>query len=120
VEGEAMTSLQQTEELEQCRNCSNWTSAGDRFCRKCGIQRFVCGMQETTPLRVDEQSVSSRSLNRLQHHVVQTTGSLHLNRIGGIVVAVLISIPMWLLIVLLSPIEAYSSARAASSQLTMQ
>jgi hypothetical protein len=113
-----MTSWDRTEQLtEQCGACSNWAVTGDKFCRRCGTRRETGG--ETTPLRADERvsgSLSSRSISRFQHRVVQTTGSLHLNRAGGFVVAVLISIPMWLLIVLLSPIEAYSCARAASSR----
>jgi hypothetical protein len=118
-----MTSWEPTEALtEQCRNCSNWTIPGDKFCRRCGTRRETGAtesMCETTALRADERvsgSLSSRSISRFQHRVVQTTGSLHFNRAGGFAVAVLISIPMWLLIVLLSPIEAYSCARAASSR----
>jgi hypothetical protein len=113
-----MTSPERTEPLtEQCRACSNWMVSGDKFCRRCGTRRETG--DETTPLRADERlsgSLSSRSIGRFQHRVVQTTGALHLNRAGGFAVAVLISIPMWLLIVLLSPIEAYSCARAASSR----
>ena len=115
-----MIPLHETEALaEQCRSCGNWAVAGDKFCRRCGI-RYQQGLtlRETVPLRDDEQSVSSRSLSRLQHHVAHTTGSLHLNRFSKFMVAVLISIPMWLLIVILSPIEAYSSARAVSNGLT--
>jgi hypothetical protein len=119
-----MTSWEPTEALtEQCHNCSNWTIPGDKFCRKCGTRRetgpTVESTCETTALRADERvsgSLSSRSISRFQHRVVETTGSLHLNRAGGFVVAMLISIPMWLLIVMLSPIEAYSCARAASTR----
>jgi hypothetical protein len=97
-----MTSWNLTEALtEQCRNCSNWPRTSDKFCRKCGTRREagVTGesMRETAPLQAGEgasQSISSRSISRFQHHVVRTTGPLHLNRTGGFAVAVLIHIPV--------------------------
>jgi hypothetical protein len=47
------------------------------------------------------------------------TGPLRLNRFGVLMIAVLIAIPMWLLIILLSPLDAYAAAKAASSQMSM-
>ena len=79
--------------------------------------------QETTVLRAEEeisQSLSRVALNTLKQNVAMKTGSLRLNRFGVLVIAVLISIPMWLLIILLSPLHAFMAAKAASSQMSLQ
>jgi hypothetical protein len=63
-----------------------------------------------------DQSVSSPMRAALTRIVEVKTGSLSLSRFGAFALSALIVVPIWLLIVLLSPIDAYVSARAASSQ----
>ena len=130
-----MTSLRQAETiaLKQCRNCSGELFAPDNFCRWCGVHQSDDPVKaadngsrcehQTNFLRADgemHQSLSSLSLNTVAHNVATKTGSLRLNRFGVIVVAALIAIPMWLLIILLSPFDAYTSAKAASSRMNIQ
>jgi hypothetical protein len=66
------------------------------------------------------QSLAGGVINTLKLSVAVKTGPLHLNRFGVLAIAVLISIPMWLLIVLLSPLQAFIAAKAASSQMSIQ
>jgi len=86
---------------------------------------------ETTVLRDDsaransEEPLISHSLSRvvldtLKQNVAMKTGSLRLNQFGVLAIAVLISIPMWLMIILLSPLHAFIAAKAASSQMSIQ
>lgn len=78
--------------------------------------------QKTTVLRKDQklaQSITGVVINTLKLNVA-VTGPLRLNRFGVLAIAMLISIPMWLLIVLLSPLQAFIAAKAASSQMSIQ
>ncbi len=63
------------------------------------------------------QSVSSPLVKTLTQNVATRTSSLHSNRFGVSIVAVLIAIPIWLLIILLSPIDAYTAIRAVANQM---
>jgi hypothetical protein len=66
------------------------------------------------------QSLSTLVIDTMQQSMAVKTGSLRLNRFGRLVIAMIIGIPMWLLIVLLSPLHAYMAAKAASSQMSIQ
>ena len=116
----------------RCRNCDRHSPAPDNFCRWCGFNRSeglpsapqIVEWQNsrTTVLNYSEgaRSVSQLPLDTLTQSVAATTGSLRLNRYGALVIAVLIAIPMWLLIVLLSPFDAYLSAKGAWSQMNVR
>jgi hypothetical protein len=117
-----------------CCNCHRHLATPDNFCRWCGFQQtellpasarnFEGKTSETTVLGRNEQvvsrSISKLPMERLTQSVALTTGSLRLNRWGALVIAVLIAIPMWLLIILLSPFDAYLSARNAWVQMDIR
>lgn len=117
---------------ERCRTCNRESAARDNFCRWCGAQQgddpvAAAGAewlaQKTTVLTQNEgtpRSLSSLPLNALTQAVAMKTGSLRLNRVAALAVAVLVAIPMWLLIILLSPFDAYLSARTAWSQMDIR
>jgi hypothetical protein len=77
--------------------------------------------RKTALVRKDERldkSVSSPIRDALTRIVEAKTGSLSLSRFGALALSALIVFPIWLLIVLLSPIDAFVSARAAANQMT--
>jgi hypothetical protein len=130
-----MTSLHHTVTVafKQCRNCDGHLLEPDNFCRWCGVRQTRAPVtttnsaseceHSTTRLQDDarvELPFSSTSLDTLAQKVTAKTGSLRLNRFGVLVIAVLVAIPMWLLIILLSPLDAYASARAVSNQIGIQ
>lgn len=128
-----MTSLSQTERVAgRCENCYRHSAAPDNFCRWCGFLQSgarladpapVWQSSQTTVLAYHEdahQSLSRLPLDTLSQSVAVKTGALKLNRYGALGIAVLIAIPMWLLIVLLSPFDAYLSAKAAWSQMNIR
>ena len=142
-----MMSSSQTEKVAgRCPNCDRHAAAPDNFCRWCGTHRREAALSTTDPVwqtgsttvlgqnvemrsskttglgRAEEpsQSLSRLSLETLSQSVAMKTGSLRLNRYGALLVAMLIAIPMWLLIVLLSPFDAYLSAKAAWSQMNVR
>lgn len=127
-----MISSWQTEALlsNQCRNCSRQSDAPTNFCRWCGFHQ---GRESAEAEKIDPhhsstkllgdyeespETFSRRSLATVRQSVAVKTGPLRLNRLGVLLIAALIAIPMWLLIILLSPFDAYLAAKAASSQMT--
>jgi len=134
LRGRKMTSSSQTEEIasNRCHNCNRHSAAPENFCRWCGFHQregpVAAGSADwrkhtTTILAHNEEvprSLSSLPLNTLAQSVAVKTGSLRLNRYAALVIAVLIAIPMWLLIILLSPFDAYVSAKAAWSQMEIR
>ncbi len=119
--------------IRQCDSCNRQMSATDNFCRLCGAHQSdkpVTAINnpggsdfETRTLQSDlqiHQSLSGLLLNALNRDVASKTASLRLNRFGGIALALLVAVPMWLLIILLSPLDAYMSARTASRQIDIQ
>jgi hypothetical protein len=126
-----MTSdLLDTVAIRQCNHCAAEMPASDNFCRRCGIrQEAATGAAaihthrtelDTKIMRRDAgdyQTLSSLLVNTLAQSVAVKTTPLHGNRLGTGVIATLVAIPIWLLIILLSPLDAYAAARAASSQM---
>jgi hypothetical protein len=126
-----MTSSSQTETVvsNRCRNCNRYSVAPHNFCRWCGFQSesnlaaaesAELHPNSTTVLGRREEvsgSLSRLPLNALTQSLLVKTGSLRLNRCSALLLAVLIAIPMWLLIILLSPFDAYVSAKTAWSQM---
>ena len=121
--------------IKDCYKCNGQLSVPDSFCRWCGthqgdeeetlipVNNTGWRNQKTTPVMMSEEvskTLSSLPLNALAQCAIAKTGSLRLNRFGVLTVAVLIAIPMWLLIILLSPLDAYASAKAASGRLNAE
>lgn len=124
-----MTSWCQIERIgsKRCHNCNRESASPDNFCRWCGFHQSEGSLvapksaqwqtSRTTVLEHEEEiprSVSRQPLDALTQSAGEKTGSLRLNRYGALVIAVLVAIPMWLLIILLSPFDAYLAARAKS------
>jgi hypothetical protein len=116
--------------IRRCATCNRESTATDNFCRWCGANHgddsaFAAGNadsidRKTTLIKNDERPdkpVSSPMVGALTRIIEVKTGSLKLSRFGALALSALIVVPIWLLIVLLSPIDAYVSARAASSQM---
>ena len=129
-----MTSMNKTETVAlRCRNCFRVEMAPDRFCRWCGFPRREASLaleissvrlRGTTMILEHEEntfeSISRLPLNTLAQSVAEKTGSLRLSRCGALLIAVLTAIPMWLLIILLSPFDAYVRAKATWDQIVIR
>ena len=117
--------LEKTVALTKCRSCTAPMKASDNFCRSCGTNQntFVLGSRprgqrdsdplsrslKTTPMVTDSLA------RRLTETVAIRTAPFASSRLGTCVVAALITLPVWLMIVLLSPLEAFATARALST-----
>src|SRR5262249_6782301 len=116
--------------VKQCRRCGALLPDTHNFCRSCGISQLDRG--EATagsrgndvnliPNRLETSQLLSEALVRsLTKSLAIKTAPFRCNRFGTSLVAALTIIPIWLLIVLLSPLDAYVAARAASSELNYE
>ncbi len=116
--------------IKQCGACAGELLARDRFCRHCGVnQNDSCvtaaltmdlPRYETRPLSDDKatyQSLSGTLVNIVAQGVSARTPSFFSSRRATCLIAALATVPIWLLIVFLSPVEAYSAARTITRQI---
>jgi len=127
-----MISLQtkETVAIKQCPTCEGELLSRDRFCRHCGVNQtdsYVTAALtsdlnncDTRPLGDDKATYQSLS-GTLVNIVAQGLSAKSLSYRGGPgstrLVAVIATFPIWLLIVLLSPVEAYAAARTITKRL---
>lgn len=124
-----MLALQEIETaaLNQCYGCGAELLPRDKFCRRCGIRqanRYATSTDlarardcETKPFGASEEPCQSFS-GQLIRVVAQTMSARTATQIRsrGLqrLVCTLITIPIWMLIVMLSPLDAFVAARAAA------
>ncbi|HKA21648.1 MAG TPA: hypothetical protein VKN18_25450 [Blastocatellia bacterium] len=121
---------QKTEAVRQCHSCGALLFDRHNFCRSCGASqldreeptdRNTAAQVSATPRSLETSQLLSEILVRsLTKSLSIRTAPFRSNRFGTSVVAVLSIIPIWLLIILLSPLDAYTAARAASSELNFE
>ena len=123
----------QTNEIvatKQCPTCAGELLARDRFCRHCGVNQnddcvtaaltLQLSGYETKPLSENKatyQSLSGTLINIVAQGISAKSLSYCASRGLRRLIAVIATIPIWLLIVLLAPVEAYSAARTITKQL---
>jgi len=127
-----MISLQtkETVAIKQCPACEGELLARDRFCRHCGVnQTDSCVTVALTsdlpnywtrPLGDDTatyQSLSGTLVNIVAQGLSAKSLSHRAGRGSTRLVAIIATVPIWLLIVLLSPVEAYAAARTITKRL---
>ena len=127
-----MISLQtkETVAIKRCPTCKGELLVRDRFCRHCGVNqndRYVTvaltlDLNNFETRRLGDDKAAYQSLSGMLVNIVAqglSAKSLS-NRAGrGLtrLVAVIATVPIWLLIVLLSPVEAYAAARTITKRL---
>ena len=122
--------LTETVAIRECHNCGGGSPAFDNYCRWCGVRQETVTPTaadiaalpegETNEARTDGeeyQTLSSQLVNTLTQTISVKTTPIRHNRFWSSMVAAIISVPILLLIILLSPLDAYAAARAAASQL---
>ncbi|MGH9838208.1 MAG: hypothetical protein ACREEM_05435 [Blastocatellia bacterium] len=130
-----------TVDIKHCHACGSDGYEHDRFCRRCGARRSglpaprsggvetTASLAATSEVRPSLSYVTGTLAREILYHKVSgplvksVTASLSANTRASLesklvrrVVLAVISIPIWLIIVLLSPIDAYVVARAAVGQ----
>lgn len=116
--------------LKQCHRCGAELLERDRFCRRCGISQHLrpgppvfqsvnADQPEYVTRRLPGAAVRSGSfsgalVNLVTESVSEGTSSFRASRWTMRLVGALIIVPLWLMIALLSPLDAYVAARAVT------
>lgn len=123
-------SQEKTVAIKQCHGCATGLLEFDKFCRRCGIhqrnRQTSAGLPEASAYKTaavatfTEGDVYRRVSAPLVNLVVSGALAGHSIEPKSIalkrVILALISIPVWLIIVLLSPLDAYAAVRNLARQ----
>jgi len=120
--------MTETVGLTQCHTCRAELLESDKFCRQCGLNQSLCtapltvidghgdGFEyETRPLRGGANrggSFSGTLVNFVTQSVSERTSGCGANRWTMRLVGALVMAPLWVMIVLLAPLDAYVAAKA--------
>ncbi|MCI0664759.1 MAG: zinc ribbon domain-containing protein [Acidobacteria bacterium] len=119
--------------LNKCMTCGAEQNDRDKFCRRCGarqsssidrsskttsgissgyIDKYSGYNTRTFPLnRTERRSCSDQLVSIVTQELSERTSSIRANRWVMHLVSVLVTAPLWLMIVLLSPLDAYLAAK---------
>jgi len=130
-----MYALEITETIgfKQCRSCGAEQIEQDKYCRRCGARQIgstdrstnttsgFCSVSidkspghNTRSFSVDwteHRSCSDQLVSKVTRELSERTSSIRSNRWVMHLVSVLVTAPLWLIIVLLSPLDAYLAAK---------
>lgn len=122
-----MTEMMETIGLRQCCACTAELRDQDKFCRRCGvsqINRYATSTDlaqmlnsETKPLQDCSESYttySGRLIRVVAESMSARTSAQNTQGWSKQLICTLITIPIWMLIVMLSPLDAYAAAKAAA------
>lgn len=118
--------------LNQCHVCSSELLDRDKFCRRCGASqsshidqtvditgRAALSDLETRPSSGGgplRRSYSDPLIRIVTRELSQRTSPFRANRWAIRLVSALVAVPLWLMIVLLSPLDAVVAAKAVARQ----
>lgn len=112
--------------LKRCCACTAELRDHDKFCRRCGVrqqQGYVTSTDLAHPAEGETRLVSRRTehvtysgqlIRIIADSMSAQTSARGARRGLKRVICSLIAIPIWLLIVMLSPLDAYVAAKAAA------
>lgn len=129
----------ETVDLNLCHACMSEVRPRDRYCRRCGVSQSLTESSPTAPVTETGLDASGASYvtapltvpvaeNDVYHSVsgslvkaitsgLSNSASARLDsRYARRAMLALISIPIWLIIVLLSPLDAYATAKTVIRQ----
>lgn len=121
--------LKETVAMKQCYSCGAELVERDKFCRRCGISQHhrndssnglqyksECATQRFSESNGLHQSFSGSLVQAVTTGMSQRTTAMQTNRWTMRLVGALVAVPLWLMIVLLSPLEALAAAKAISEK----
>ena len=120
--------LAETAPLVLCTDCGAEPRNRDRYCRRCGVRLPECAearmaepadsapLYATSSLAVAPHRASGALLASIASGVSASLRACPIHPAMRRVMIALVSIPIWLLIVLLSPLDAYATARGIAKQ----
>jgi len=124
---------------KKCAACGSAFRLGDKFCRRCGVSQDIITVgrvtSDSSPTTGFSTSLSSADdryktaplpAQDLSHPISGSlikalapkfTSTLSVSKLSKKVIRSLMSIPVWLIIVLLSPLDAWATTRELTKQL---
>jgi hypothetical protein len=127
TEGQSWMEQKPTVEMRPCRVCAAEMCDHDKFCRHCGARQTgeipppqmttaPSSVYATSRLQADTfRSISASLLTGITAGALAGVAQLN-SRFGRRLVSVLIAVPLWLMLMLLSPFDAYATAKAIAGQ----
>lgn len=124
-----LTQQQPTEviAMQECSACARFLKQHDKFCRRCGVRRpegntgttdsnrFCARETQLLTDRTEElQTYSALMIRIVTQNVSMKVSKQKTGRGFRRLICTLITLPIWMLIVLLSPLDAYTAAKAAA------
>lgn len=134
----------ETTDFQRCPACRAAQREHDKFCRHCGVsqsrhfQQLNC-MTGGIPNNFDggagkygcetvlligrvtpRRSYSGKLVGIVTQELSEHTSSFRANRWAMILISLLVAAPLWLMIVLLSPLDAYAAAKDLAKQVCPQ
>lgn len=121
--------IKETAGLKSCNTCSRELREGDRFCRRCGANQN--GRLRAEPPEAAEAESKYRTsclpetddCRRFSGSLMKSlVGNISVraarinNRFAKLVISMLAVAPIWLVIVLLAPFDAYFAARSIANE----
>jgi hypothetical protein len=113
--------------LNQCHDCGAELLDRDKFCRRCGVKQTNGYATSTDPTSLSPcetrpltgstggySSYSGQLIRIVTESLSARTTTQSPSRGFRRLVCMLITIPIWMLIVMLSPLDAYTAAKAAA------
>lgn len=116
-----------TTALDRCCACEAESPARDKFCRRCGARRtdgfatrtdlIYSARCETRPMATslgDYPTYSAQLIRIVTRSLSARAAAEQPGRGLRWLICTLVAIPIWMLIVMLSPLDAYTAAKAAA------
>lgn len=105
-----------TRDLKLCETCQYEPRLEDKFCRRCGARLDGSTTGKVgSPAQQPIHSISGALVAAVATGVANNSGQIH-SLLARRVISALISFPIWLIIILLSPLDAYVTARSVARQ----
>src|SRR5262249_48851371 len=130
----------ETTDFRSCQACGAAQRDRDKFCRQCGVSQSLrsdplnCmtgGVADSDAGRAERsgcetalltsggalrRSYSGKLVGIVTHELSEHTSSFRANRWAMLLIGLLVAAPLWLMIVLLSPLDAYVAAKDLAKQ----
>ena len=128
-----LTQQQPTEVIavQECSACATGLLKHDKFCRRCGVRQAEGNGASTDPNRFwaretqlltertqGLETYSAQLIRIVTQNVSMKVSKEKTSRGFRRLICTLITLPIWMLIVLLSPLDAYTAAKAAAGNMT--
>jgi hypothetical protein len=130
----------ETTDFKRCQACGAAQKERDKFCRHCGVSqsrrleqlncmtgriadnldggagRSGCETSSLTGRGILRRSYSGKLVGIVTQELSEHTSSFRANRWAMLLISLLVAAPLWLMIVLLSPLDAYVAAKDLAKQ----